>query len=70
MIEYRVKLAQREQEVAKKARAYRKKHGKFDEGFYDELQEWSNKNPLFPDAPKTPAPANQPGGFRILGVEK
>lgn len=48
MIEYRVKLAQREQQVAKQARAYRKKHGKYDEGFYDELQEWSNKNPLFP----------------------
>lgn len=57
MIEYRVKMAQREQEVAKKARAYRKKHGKFDEGFYDELQEWSAKNPLFPEAkaPGTPA---------------
>jgi hypothetical protein len=49
MIDYRVKLAQREQEVARKARAYRKKNGKFDEGFYDELQEWSAKNPLFPE---------------------
>jgi hypothetical protein len=48
MIEYRVKLAQREQQVAKMARAYRKKNGKYDEGFYDELQEWSAKNPLFP----------------------
>jgi hypothetical protein len=56
MIEYRVKLAKREQEVAKKARAYRKKNGRFDEGFYDELQEWSEKNPLFPAA-KSPAPA-------------
>lgn len=50
MIEYRVRLAKREQQVAKMARAYRKKNsGKFDEGFYDELQEWSNKNPLFPE---------------------
>ena len=57
MIEYRVKLAQREQQVAKMARAYRKKHeGKFDEGFFDELQEWSNKNHLFPEQPKV-APA-------------
>ena len=61
MIEYRTKLAKREQEVARMARAYRKKHGKFDEGFYDELAEWSNKNPLFPDA-KLPsvAPAATP----------
>lgn len=57
MIEYRVKLAQREQEVAKKARAYRKKNGRFDEGFYDELADWSAKNTLFPDQPAAPAPA-------------
>ena len=56
MIEYRVKLAKREQEVAKKARAYRKKNGKFDEGFFDELAEWSAKNPLFPEADKPAAP--------------
>jgi hypothetical protein len=60
MIEYRVKLARREQEVAKKARAYRKKNGRFDEGFYDELQEWSDKNPLFPAAKsQAPAPATE-----------
>jgi len=47
MIEYRVKLAKREQEVARKARAYRKRNGTFDEGFFDELQEWSDKNPIF-----------------------
>ena len=51
MIEYRVKLAKREQQVARMARAYRKKHGKFDEGFFDELQTWSDKNPLFNEAP-------------------
>jgi hypothetical protein len=55
MIEYRVKLAEREQQVAKMARAYRKKNGKFDEGFFDELQEWSAKNPLFKGAAPTPA---------------
>ena len=58
MIEYRVKLAQREQQVAKMARAYRKKNGgKFDEGFFDELQEWSDKNPLFEVPKPQPAPA-------------
>lgn len=57
MIEYRVKLAEREQKVARMAREYRKKSGKFDEGFFDELQEWSAKNPLFPELPKSPAPA-------------
>lgn len=41
------KLAKRSQEVAKMARAYRKQHGHFDEGFLDELQEFADKNPLF-----------------------
>lgn len=48
MIDYRVKIAQREQQVAKMARAYKKKNGKFDEDFYDELADWSSKNHLFP----------------------
>jgi hypothetical protein len=65
MIEYRVKLARREQEVAKKARAYRKKNGRFDEGFYDELQEWSSKNPLFPQAEVKPVPKPAAGEFSI-----
>jgi hypothetical protein len=63
MIEYRVKLARREQEVAKKARAYRKKNGRFDESFYDELQEWSDKNPLFPNAQPAPKPAVPAGAL-------
>jgi hypothetical protein len=68
MIEYRVKLAQREQEVAKKARAYRKKNGKFDEGFYDELQEWSAKNPLFPETKPT-EPKAEAGGQTLTAAE-
>jgi hypothetical protein len=53
MIDYRVKLARREQQVARMARDYRRKNGRFDEGFFDELKEWSDKNNLFPEAPKT-----------------
>lgn len=40
-------LNQRSQVVAKMARDYRKKHGHFDEGFYDELQSYSDAHPLF-----------------------
>lgn len=64
MVEYRVKLAQREQQVARMARAYRKKNGKFDEGFYDELADWSAKNHLFPEA-KAATPAPAASGFSI-----
>ncbi len=65
MIDYRLKLAEREQQVAKMARDYRKRHGgRFDDGFYDELAAWSAKHHLFP---AKGAPSN--GGFRVVGVE-
>jgi hypothetical protein len=41
------KLAQRDMQVAKIARDYRKKHGTLDEGFYDALEDFANANPLF-----------------------
>lgn len=47
---YRVKVAEREKEVAKLARDYRKRTGRFDEGFFDELATFSAKNPMFPQA--------------------
>jgi len=58
LIETSKKLAQRDQEVAKIARDYRRKNGQLDEGFYDELQRFADANPLFSDmgsAPATPA---------------
>ena len=65
MIEYRVQLAKREQQVAKMARAYRRKNdGKFDEGFFDELQEWSNKNHMFQSG--TPKPNLSPKAQKYL----
>jgi hypothetical protein len=58
IIDTRKKLAQRDRDVAKLARDYRKKHGSIDEGFFDELAVYSNKNQLFKDmpAPATAAP--------------
>ena len=50
LLETQRKVYQREKEVAKLARDYRKKHGKFDEGFYDELARFSAQNPLFGSA--------------------
>lgn len=47
IIETAKQLAKRNMEVAKMARAYRKEHGTFDGGFYDELADWSEKHPLF-----------------------
>lgn len=47
MIETAKKLAQRDRDVAKIARDYRKKNGTLDEGFYEELSKFSERNPLF-----------------------
>lgn len=69
------KLAQRDQEVAKLARNYFKEHGNtLDNGFFDELQNFSHANPLFKDSktPATPANFNEgqtasgPGGQKVV----
>lgn len=49
VIETRRRVARREKEVAKLARDYRKRTGRFDEGFYEELARYSEANPLFGD---------------------
>lgn len=67
IIDTRRKLAERELQVAKLARDYRKKHGKFDDGFFDDLAEFSAKNPLFP-APKEAAPGPAVPGSDPLGL--
>lgn len=55
MIDYRKRLARRDQEVGRLARQYRARNGTFDEGFFDELRRFSDANPLFPQAPTAPA---------------
>lgn len=48
IIDSRVKVMERENQVARMARQYRQKHGKLDDDFFGQLQEWSNRNALFP----------------------
>lgn len=47
IIDARRKLIEREKDIAKMAREYRKKNKRLDEGFFDEMQAFSDKNPLF-----------------------
>ena len=54
LIDTMKKLAQREKDVAKLARGYRQKTGRFDEGFYQVLGEFSTQKPLF-EAGQQPA---------------
>ncbi len=67
MIEYRVKLAEREQQVAKMARAYKKRTGRFDDAFYEELASWSASHPLFNAQDRAKVPN---GRFRVIGIER
>jgi hypothetical protein len=57
IIETARKVAQRDKEVAKMARQYRKENGSLDEGFFDKLEQYSNENPLFIFNVKTPQEA-------------
>lgn len=51
MLETRLKLLDREQEIGRMARRYVKENkGQLDEGFLDKLEEYSAKTPLFNDA--------------------
>lgn len=49
IIQYYRELNKRTAEEAKLARDYRAKHGSLDEGFYDELQQYADENPVFRD---------------------
>ena len=50
IIESRVAVWKREQQIADMARKYKQKHGDIDEEFFTQLQGWSNRNPIFRDA--------------------
>lgn len=82
LIETAQKIAKRDQEVARLAREYRQRRGTLDPGFYDELQRFSDANPLFgprsvvnfqggaagggTPAPSAPRTSPQPGGGRVV----
>jgi hypothetical protein len=65
LIEVTRAVAKRNQQIAQKARDYAKRHnGRLDAGFDDELAQWAEKNPLFPQAqarpPQPAAPQTAP----------
>lgn len=65
LIETNRRIAKRDSEIAKIAREYRKKNGKLDEGFYDELHRFSEANPLFNDL----RPAGSSSGWSATEVK-
>lgn len=57
IIDYMRRLAKRDVEIEGLRRDYIKQNKRLDDGFYEKLSEFSEKNPLFPEAAKA-APAN------------
>jgi hypothetical protein len=47
LIEGYISIQRRNQQVATFARNYEKKYGRLDNGFFEQMQAWSNANPLF-----------------------
>lgn len=49
LIEFMKRIEQRNIEVARLAQEYEARNGQIDNGFFKELGEWADANPLFPD---------------------
>ncbi len=54
LIDYMRRMAQRDMDVAKLARDYKKENGQYDEYFYDNLAQWSEQHPIFSSGLKRP----------------
>lgn len=76
IIDYMKRLAKRDIEIEGLRRDYIKQNKRLDDGFYEKLADFSEKNPLFPEAPAKPpnpvpsaaqAPQAQPAPQRPAG---
>ncbi|MBN9321363.1 MAG: hypothetical protein J0H24_04510, partial [Delftia acidovorans] len=63
MLDTAKRLAQRDIDVARLAREYRRRNGQIDEGFYEELARFSEANPLF-------SQKNQAGGGNGMKIRR
>lgn len=64
-----IKLAKRNQDVARIARDYRKRNGTLDEGFYEELATFSAQNPLFETMGTAKPPRNKKDILKQYGID-
>lgn len=49
LVDFMTKVEERSIQVAELAQAYQERNGQIDNGFYRELSQWSEANPLFPE---------------------
>ena len=75
MVEAKILLHEREMQVGKLARAYRKEHGIVDEGLIQVLSDYSEKNPLFDGLAKkaermAPSPSSVAPSSPVIRYDK
>jgi hypothetical protein len=79
LIETNIKIAERKEQTAKMARDYASQNdGRIDYAFYDQLAQWAEANPLFPQQPQAtpssdtgPAPAGvSPEEWNVMTPEE
>ena len=66
IIDYMKRLAKRDLEIEGLRRDYIKQNKRLDDGFYEKLSEFSEKNPLFPEASAAPKAAPPSGAIDHL----
>ena len=66
MLDARIAMEKRAQEVGRMARQYRQRNGQLDEGFYEQLRNYSEEHPLFAGVVKD-APTSS-GGWSIRRI--
>lgn len=64
LIQIHKKIAERKIQIARKMRTYEDAHGQLDNGFMDELSQWAEENPMFPQQQQQEAPQTQGGQRR------
>jgi hypothetical protein len=69
MLDARIAIEKRNQEVGKMARQYYGQHGKIDEGFYQQVQDYATAHPVFSNMALPGAPSGLPAGWKIERVQ-
>lgn len=64
--QYAIKLAERDKDVFARARKYVQENGLLDSRFFDELEMWSDANPLFPKEDKDRLAGKTEDGWEIV----
>ena len=69
LIEVQSAIQKRKLAIARRAREYEAKNGQIDQGFFTELQQWADANPIFKAEPAPKQPPISVDGYTIQQVD-